>query len=153
MTFTTVLPIWQAIQGRFHTMVKELPEEDLSLKIGSSPIGYMIRHSAEVEYMFADWYFGRALPEDLEIVTNRGAARSTATFTNLEELVQLLTASNEHLIEAMRKLPEDLWHQTIDSPMGPSTPLEAVGRLMYHTGIHAGQISLIRKNADVAQKQ
>lgn len=147
MTYSTVLPIWQSIQGRFHTMVKALPEEDLSLQIGSSPIGYMIRHSAEVEYMFADWFFGKEMPEDLEIVTNRGASGSTATFTNVEELVHILSASNEHLIEAMSQLPEDLWHLTIDSPMGLSTPLEAVGRLMYHTGIHAGQISLIRKNA------
>ncbi|WP_177222163.1 hypothetical protein [Paenibacillus sp. UNC496MF] len=33
---------------------------------------------------------------------------------------------------------------------GPaSTPLEAVGRLMYHSGMHAGQISMIRKQASL----
>jgi hypothetical protein len=35
----------------------------------------------------------------------------------------------------------------VESSIGASTPLEAVGRLMYHTGIHSGQISLIQKNA------
>ncbi|MFF2755753.1 DinB family protein [Psychrobacillus sp. NPDC058041] len=68
------------------------------------------------------------------------------SFTNLAELVELLSASNEHLLEAMSELSEEDWHKNMESPIGASTPLEAVGRLMYHTGIHAGQISLIQKN-------
>lgn len=152
MTITTVLPIWQAIQERFHKTVKALPEQDLPLKLGVHSIGYMLRHNAEVEYMFADWFFGKSMPEGLEITTSRGAAGSKVTFDNLQDLVELLESSNDHLIQAMKELPEEKWHQTVDCPIGASTPLEAVGRLMYHTGIHSGQISLIQKNAPKEQQ-
>ncbi|WP_248565442.1 DinB family protein [Paenibacillus sp. L3-i20] len=153
MTFSTVLPIWEAIQSRFHKMVKGLPEGDLVLQIGPASIGYMLRHNAEVEYMFADWFFGYPMPSELEVVTNRGpgGGKNKPTFTNLDELVALLEASNSYLIEAMRSLPDEKWHQSVETPMGPSTPIEAIGRLMYHTGIHAGQISLIQKNAPAVE--
>lgn len=136
MTYTSVLPIWQAVQERFHKTVKALPEEDLNLTLGKSTIGGLILHNAEVEYMFAEWFFGRAKPED-----------NDAAYTTLSELVDLLASSNENLIAAMRELPEDAWHVSVESAFGTSTPLEAIGRLIYHTGIHAGQISLIQKNA------
>lgn len=136
MTFTSVLPIWQAVQERFHKTVKALPEEDLNLKLGNSTIGGLIIHNAEVEFMFSEWFFGRPKPQS-----------DDAAYTTLNELVDLLTASNENLVAAMRELPEEAWHVSVASAFGTSTPLEAVGRLMYHTGIHAGQISLIQKNA------
>lgn len=141
MTFDTVLPIWQAIQGRFHKTVKALPEQDLSLQLGSSSISALLHHNAEVEFMFAEWFFGKSIPE------NRKSDADKPSFTNLQELVDLLTESNEHLIEAMRELPEEAWQKSVESRIGASTPLEAVGRLMYHTGIHSGQISLIQKTA------
>ncbi|SMF77701.1 DinB superfamily protein [Paenibacillus uliginis N3/975] len=147
MTFTTVSQIWNAVQDRFHQTAKNLPEQDLPLKLGNASIGYMLRHNAEVEYMFADWFFNRPLPEGLIIHTARGAAGAENEFTNLEELLAILKASNEHMIQAMRELPDEKWNEPVKSPMGISTPLEAVGRLMYHTGIHAGQISLIQKCA------
>jgi hypothetical protein len=149
MTFERILPVWQAVSQRFHKMVRELPEEDLTLSAGPLSIGYMLRHNAEVEYMFAEWFFAKKMPDDLEILTNRGAAAAQITFTNLTELVTLLEASNHHLTEAMRTLPEEAWDQEVHTPIGSSTPLEAVGRLLYHSGIHAGQISLIRKHADL----
>lgn len=136
MTLTSVLPIWQAVQERFHKTVKALPEEDLNLKLGNSTIGGLIIHNAEVEFMFAEWFFGRSKPQS-----------DDAAYTTLNELVDLLAASNENLVAAMRELPEEAWHVSVESAFGTSTPLEAMGRLMYHTGIHAGQISFIQKNA------
>ncbi|MFC7680898.1 DinB family protein [Paenibacillus sp. GCM10028914] len=146
MTLNTVLQIWNSVQERFHKTAKNLPEQDLSLKMGNASIGYMLRHNAEVEFMFAEWFFNRPMPEGLIIHTARGAAGAKTEFTNLEELVAILEASNEHMIHAMNELPDEKWNEPVDSPMGPSTPLEAVGRLIYHTGIHAGQISLIQKH-------
>ncbi|KAA0942106.1 DinB family protein [Sporosarcina sp. ANT_H38] len=136
MTYSTVLPIWNAIRERFLKTAEALPEQDLSLQLGKSTVASLLHHTAEVEFMFAEWFFGRNMPGEKE----------KPSFTNLEELVKLLRASNEHLIEAMKELPEEDWHKSMESPIGASTPLEAVGRLMYHTGIHAGQISLIQKN-------
>ena len=136
MTYSTVLPIWNAIRERFHKTAEALPEQDLRLQLGKSTIASLLHHTAEVEYMFAEWFFGRNMPGEI----------AKPSFTNIDELVELLRASNEHLIEAMKELPEEKWHTSMESPIGASTPLEAVGRLMYHTGIHAGQISLIQKN-------
>ncbi|MFC5471788.1 DinB family protein [Cohnella suwonensis] len=147
MTFTTVLPIWQAIQQRFHKTVRAMPESDLPLALGGASIGSMLRHNGEVEYMFAEWYFGRKIPEGIAIHTGRGAAGIKVDMSSLAELIGFLEASNNHLIEAMKDLPEEKWTEPVESPMGVATPLEAAGRLMYHTGIHAGQISLIQKTA------
>lgn len=147
MTFSTVLPLWKATQERFHKMVKALPEQDLNLQIGSASIGSLIRHNAEVEFMFAEWFFGRSIPEEHKQTKTEGEVVSNESSDQVEELVELLRASNENLIEAMRELPEEAWTQSVESRIGVSTPIEAVGRLMYHTGIHAGQISLIQKNA------
>ncbi|MGX2961259.1 DinB family protein [Peribacillus sp. JNUCC 23] len=136
MTYTTVLPIWNATRGRFQETVEGLPEQDLKLQLGKSTIASLIHHTAEVEYMFAEWFFCKSKSEEI----------AKPCFTNLAELVDLLSASNEYLLEAMIELPDEDWHKSMESPIGASTPLEAVGRLMYHTGIHAGQISLIQKN-------
>lgn len=154
-TYETILPVWNAIQHRFHDMVKGLQEEDLQLQLAndSATVGYMLRHNAEVEYMFAFWFFGLQMPEDLKVQTSRGAAGSTAVFANLNELIQLLEASNHHLLKGMSELPEEKWHEMMKCPIGPSTPLEAVGRLMYHTGIHSGQISFLRKYGAVPQQE
>lgn len=140
MTYSTVLPIWNALRERFQNTVEALPEQDLHLQLGTTTIGSLLHHTAEVEYMFAEWFFGKDMPK--EIVK--------PSFLDLEALVELLSASNTHLLKAMKELPEEEWHNTVMSRMGESTPLEAIGRLMYHTGMHAGQISLIRKNG---QKQ
>ncbi|GGH16231.1 DinB family protein [Paenibacillus segetis] len=145
MTYSTILPLWNSTQDRFHSMVKKLPEQDLTLQLGPSSIGNMLRHNAEVEYMVADWFFGRPIPGDIEILTSRGAANNKVSQSNLQELIQFLEKSNTHLIQAMEALPEEEWNKQKECPIGASTPLEAVGRLMYHAGIHAGQISLIQK--------
>ncbi|WP_127586971.1 DinB family protein [Paenibacillus koleovorans] len=148
MSYATVQPIWNAVQSRFYKTAQNLAVSDLSLKQGTASIGYMLQHNAEVEYMFAEWFFGRKMPEGLEMQTNAGPIGSDADYTDHERLLKMLSDSNEHLQAAMRELPEEAWHVPVGSPMGaPSSPLEAVGRLLYHTGIHAGQISLILKSA------
>lgn len=135
MTYKTAVTIWNALRQRFTSMAESLSEEDLDLQSGKSSIRSLLHHTAEVEFMFAEWYFGKKKPEDVP-----------ATNT-LPELLQLLASSNTHLTEAMNQLDESQWNIPVESPMGPpaSTPLEAIGRLMYHAGIHSGQIALIRK--------
>ncbi|MFC4808921.1 DinB family protein [Paenibacillus sp. GCM10023250] len=148
--FDTVLPIWSAIQSRFFRTASELSPDDLALSFGSASIGGMLRHNAEVEYMFAEWFFRRPMPEHVKLATSGGPA-GFAGDADLGALLQLLGDSNEQLRGAMRDLPEAAWTEPVVPPMGgpASTPLEAVGRLMYHAGIHAGQISMIRKQANL----
>lgn len=133
MSYSTVFPIWNALRDRFSKMASGLSEEELELAIGQISVRSLLLHTAEVEIMFAEWFFGKA---------NNNIHLEATT---LVEILQLLNQSNQHIQQAMEELDSSMWQIPIESPMGSSTPLEAIGRLMYHAGIHAGQISLIRK--------
>lgn len=147
MDTATIIAMWESMQGRFHKMVKEMPQDALTAAIGPASVGYMIRHSAEVEFVYAEWVFGQQKPADLEYYTLRGPSHSTVEFTNVDELVALLEASNATIIAAMKGLPEEEWTQEVKTPRGTFSRLDAISQLMYHTGIHAGQISLMQKHA------
>lgn len=147
MNTETIIVMWEALQTRFHKLVKELPLEALTLAIGPASVGHMIRHSAEVEFVYAEWVFGVKKPEDLVYQTLRGPGHATVEFTELDELVALLERSNQMMIAAMRALPEEDWTKEVKTPRGTFSAVDAVSQLMYHTGIHAGQISLMQKHA------
>lgn len=134
MTFETILPMWEAVRSRFTKNVTALKEEELSLKLGETSIGQLLYHTGEVEYIFAEWYFD-AKQEGVE----------KPSLTSKEELIDFLEGANQFLMDAMKNLPEEKWHEAKETRMGSSTPLEIIGRLMYHTGIHSGQISDIKK--------
>ena len=151
MSMETVLPIWQSIQQRFYKLVKAIPESDLTLGLDSVSVVSLIRHTAEAEFIFMEWFFGKSIPEGMKERMSRKPDAAAGT-ESIEELLELLSASNQNVIEAMRSLSQEAWHKPVESPMGTSTPLEAIGRLMYHTGIHAGQISLIQKTAKSAHQ-
>lgn len=149
-TGTAMITIWEGVSSRFRHTASKLSDEQLTLKIGSVSIGYMVRHIAEVEYMFANWYFGVSIPSGVTMLTSRGPNKGTNDkndYGDVKSLLSMLEASNEHIKSAISSLSEQAWHTPVDAPMGSSTPVEAIGRLIYHTGIHAGQISLIEKNA------
>lgn len=133
MSYETVMPVWNALRQRFTKMAEGLTEEQLDLGIGESSIRSLLYHTAEVEYMFADWYLSKPMKEELPKAST------------LPELLELLKASDENLRHALESLTEEQWHTPVESKMGASTPLEVVGRLMYHAGIHAGQIALMKK--------
>ncbi|WP_153730437.1 DinB family protein [Sporosarcina obsidiansis] len=132
MSDETVLAIWNALRERFTKMAAGLAEEDLDLGMGQSSIRSLLYHTAEVEYMFADWYLEKMMPAEL------------SKAKNLPELLDLLAASDENLKQAMEELTIEQWQTPVETKMGVSTPLEAIGRLMYHAGIHAGQIALMK---------
>ena len=96
---------------------------------------------------YAEWVFGVPKPAYLEYHTLRGPGNSVIEFNNVDELVALLEASNTMIIAAMKALPEEDWNKEVKTPRGTFSPLDAISQLMYHTGIHAGQISLMQKHA------
>jgi len=151
LSFETVLPIWESIQQRFNKLVKAIPESDLTLRLDSVSIISLVQHTAEAEFIFMEWFFGKSIPEGMIERMSGKPDAANAGKECVEELLELLSASNHNVVEAMRSLPQEAWYKPVESPMGTSTPLEAIGRLMYHTGIHAGQISLIQKTAKSAQ--
>lgn len=133
MIYETVLPVWNALRDRFQDKVKGLTDEDLKMKVGDKTLGSILHHTGEAEYIFAEWVFQK-----------KAENMSKPAFDNIEEIVSFLEQSNEFLKEAMKELPEEKWHEGVETPKGTSTPLEAVGRLMYHAGIHSGQITALK---------
>lgn len=129
----TVLMMWETLRGRFMKMVEGLTEEQLDLKLHDTSIRSLLTHTAEAEMMFAEWYLGKEQP----------AVLSEAT--TLAEITELLQLSYVHIVEAINALTEEQLHTAVQSKMGASTPVEAVSRLLYHAGIHAGQIAFIKK--------
>ncbi|TVX91731.1 DinB family protein [Paenibacillus agilis] len=147
--FEAVQPIWSAVRDRFQTMIESLQEADMDLNISDSfpTIAYLIRHNAEVEYMFADWFFKRETPADVTFLTAGPPKTVSVELGKMAELISFSVSANAHLIAGMKDLPQEDWDKPIKTPIGTSTPREALGRAMYHTGIHSGQISYIRKLA------
>lgn len=133
MSYETVLPIWRALRDRFQKSVEAIPEENINVRLGKLTVGDLLYHTAEVEYMFTDWFFDKPLSDEL------------IRPKDLQGYIQLLKNSNDHFTQAMKELPNSAWNQIVESSFGPSTPLEAVGRLMNHAGIHCGQILYIQK--------
>lgn len=133
MSKETVLPIWNALRSRFQKKVEGMASEDLNLQLGETTVAGLLYHTAEVEYMFSGWFFDKPLEEEM------------SRPTDLKGYIQLLHDSNQHFVQAINDLPADAWDQIKQSSFGESTPLEAVGRLMNHTGMHNGQISYIQK--------
>ena len=136
MSYETVLPIWNALRDRFLDKAKALNNDDLELQFEGKTIGDLLYHTGEVEYMFAEWFFGKRKEDIVK-----------PSLKHIDALVAFMEESNQFLKTAMEALPEKEWSNIKETPMGKSTPLEAVGRLMYHAGIHSGQITDIKKIA------
>src|SRR5690625_5032376 len=130
MTSETVLPMWNAVRSRFLKKAKGLADEDLNCQLGETTVADLLYHTGEAEYMFIEWYLGNKTPNFVK-----------PSITDKEALITFLEKSNDHVIDAITSLPDDEWTKVKESQMGSSTPLEAIGRLMYHAGIHAGQIT------------
>ncbi|GKV56497.1 hypothetical protein NCCP2222_24440 [Sporosarcina sp. NCCP-2222] len=133
----SVLAMWNALRQRFAQMAEGLTEEQLDWALGDTSIRFLLHHTAEVEFLFAEWFLGKKQPAQLP------------PFSTRTELLALLRASDQHVKDAIHALPEEKWTDPVESRIGASTPLEAIGRLMYHAGIHAGQIALIKKQHNI----
>jgi uncharacterized damage-inducible protein DinB len=142
----TLLPALQTARSRYQDVLANLEASELSWKLapGSNSVGFLIRHIAEVEYRFCFMFFQRPIPEHVELATI-GPVKDDGSYTDLASLLAFREASYEYLVESLLSLPEDMWDIPIEAPIATLTPRQALGRLMYHNGYHAGQIGLIRK--------
>ncbi|MBO8164601.1 MAG: DinB family protein [Brevibacillus sp.] len=146
MSFMELLPLWQRARSRYQSTLEDLKPEELSCRLlpGTNSIGFLLRHNAEVEYRFAQMFFGRELPDDVTLQTI-GPVQDDGRYTDLVQLQQFMEQANAHLVNSMHALPAEKWDVPVEAPIGTMTPREALGRLIYHMGHHAGQIALIRK--------
>lgn len=142
----TLLPALQTARARYGEVLANLQEKELVWKLapGSNSVGFLIRHIAEVEYRYCFMFFQRAIPDDVQLTTI-GDVRDEGIYTDLASLFAFREASYAHLLDALAALPEAAWDVPCSAPIATITPRQALGRLIYHSGYHAGQIGLIRK--------
>lgn len=142
----TLLPALKTARSRYMDVLVNLEEKELVWKLapGSNSIGFLIHHIAEVEYRFCMMFFQRPLPDGLTLATI-GNVKDEGIYTELAPLHAIREASFAHLLDSLSSLPEEAWDIHCVAPIGTLTPRQALGRLIYHNGYHAGQIGLIRK--------
>lgn len=144
MSNALFIQLWKEGRTRFEKLLPQILEKDLSKRLGSSPnsAGFLIRHVAEVELLFAKNVFG--LSEVKISAKTLIAGKDTGEWTNLEELVQLCSLSKELLERAIAG--QTNWEEVVvTKEFGRKTRAEALGRITTHTAYHAGQLALILK--------
>jgi uncharacterized damage-inducible protein DinB len=144
MTNTTIIALWAEGRTRFTKLLEVIQETDLLKKNGGSPnsAGFLIRHIAEVELLFAKNVFGLA---EVKIVAKTLiAGKDTGEWTNLAELKEIGAYASE-MLEKVISLQEN-WDEVIETKeFGKKSKAEALGRITTHTAYHAGQLALVIK--------
>lgn len=139
-----LLDLWKEGRTRFSDLLVNIQEQDLKKHLGNSPnsAGFLIRHIAEVELLFAKNVFG--LSEVKIVAKTLIAGKDTGEWTNLQELLSILNYAFEKLENAISQ--QNNWNEIIETKeFGKKTKAEALGRITTHTAYHAGQLAIILK--------
>lgn len=133
-------------QTRFTNLLKDIKEEDLKRKLinTKNTAGFLIRHIADVELLFAKNLFGAT---NLSVHAKTVIAQhDTGEWTNLHDLLAYQQEAYDHLKAIIEKQTDDDWQQSVTTKeFGTKTKAEAIGRIISHTAYHAGQLSLTLK--------
>ncbi|WP_448520370.1 DinB family protein [Rhodoflexus sp.] len=136
--------LWQEARTRFSNQLQQLTAQDLSKKLGASPnsVGFLIRHIADVELLFAKNVFKKT---DIQVVARTVIdKRDTGQWTDLADLLAYQQTAFEQLQAAILATAD--WDSAITTPeFGTKTKAEALGRIVSHTAYHAGQLALALK--------
>jgi len=133
---------------RFTNLLKDIKEEDLTKKLinTKNSAGFLIRHIADVELLFAKNVFGAS---EIKVQAKTVMAQhDTGEWTNLSELLEYQQKAFEQLKTIIEKQTDKDWQQIITTKeFGTKTKAEAMGRIISHTTYHAGQLALALKYA------
>lgn len=137
---------WTEARTRLENLLNDLTEEDLTKKLinTKNSAGFLIRHIADVELLFAKNVFGTP---DLSVHAKTVIAqRDTAEWTNLQELLDYQQEAYKHLKAALERQTDETWREAVTTKeFGTKPKAEALGRIISHTAYHAGQLALTLK--------
>lgn len=140
------LQTWVEARTRFTNLLKDISEVDLPKKLihTKNSAGFLIRHIADVELLFAKNVFGAsAVKVQAKTVI---AQQDNGEWTNLSDLLEYQQYAFENLKTIIEMQNEEDWLQTVTTKeFGTKTKAEALGRIISHTAYHAGQLSLTIK--------
>lgn len=137
---------WLEARTRFSNQFKLLTGTDLLKKLGKSPnsAGFLIRHIADVELLFAKNVFKY---NEVKVIAKTVIdQRDTCEWTDLGELLQYQQYACQMLGEAILSHQDSDWEEIITTKeFGTKTKIEALGRIISHTAYHAGQLAIVVK--------
>lgn len=137
---------WAEARTRFTNLLKAITEEDLTRKLVNTKnsAGFLIRHIADVELLFAKNVFGATVVKvQAKTVI---AQHDTGEWTALPELLAYQQEAHDQLKSILSAQADSDWSQTITTKeFGTKTKAEAIGRIISHTAYHAGQLALTLK--------
>lgn len=145
---TTLLYIatWNEARTRFSNQLATITETDLKKKLPGTKnsAGFLVRHIADVELLFAKNVFGGT---DIKVSAKTVIAQhDTGEWTNLEELLNFSDYAYNSLQTIFSRQTDEQWLETITTKeFGTKTKAEAIGRIISHTAYHAGQLALTLK--------
>jgi uncharacterized damage-inducible protein DinB len=140
----TLIELWKEGRTRFTNQLSKIKPEDLGKRLGDSPnsAGFLIRHIAEVELLFAKNVFGN-MEVKVDAKTLK-AQKDTGEWTDLESLLALVKEAGVQLEKAITS--QENWDAVIKTQeFGEKTKAAALGRITTHTAYHAGQLAIVVK--------
>lgn len=145
-TTQAYLQTWTEARTRFTNLLKDIKEAELTRKLVNTKnsAGFLIRHIADVELLFAKNVFGNS---EVKVSAKTVIAqRDTGEWIDLSELLEYEQNAFHTLKATIEKQTDDDWQQMITTKeFGTKTKAEAIGRIISHTAYHAGQLSLTLK--------
>ena len=132
-------------RSRLLHLLPVIKENDLSKRLDpeSNSIGFLLKHIAEVEQLFAKNVFGL----EIKVTANTiGKTKDSGRYINLSELLESLSTAEKVLTMALQSQKEEDWESNVTTAeFGTITKAEALARIISHTAYHSGQIALILK--------
>lgn len=138
------IELWKEGRTRLTNQLATIKAEDLPKKLGESPnsAGFLIRHMAEVELLFAKNVFGNT---DVKVdAQTLKAGKDTGEWTDLDSLLAIVEEAGLQLKKAIES--QEDWETTIETKeFDKKTKAAAFGRIITHTAYHAGQLAIVVK--------
>lgn len=140
------IEMWKEERTRFSNLLNDITVNDLSKKLEgkTNSVGFLIRHIAEVELLFAKNVFGA---KDVKVTAKTIIeGKDTGVWTGENELRDIAKDAYDALLNILKVQTDEDWQETVTTKeFGTKTKAEAFGRIVSHTVYHAGQIAIILK--------
>ena len=129
---------------RLTNQLEKIEEKHLLNRLhpDSSSAGWLVRHIAEVELLFAKNVFGYDVKVKAQTIGS--IANDRGQFDELQPLIDLIKKAGEELGAAIQSV-ENWDEEVTTAEFGTVTKAEALARIMTHTAYHAGQVALAVK--------
>lgn len=141
-----LVALWEESRTRLEDKIARITAQDLGKRLSPSPnsLGFLLRHIAEVELLFAKNVFDA---KDIIIIAKTVIAqRDTGEWTDLDSILSILNRSRELLKAIISQQRDSDWDKkVITKEFGSKTKAQALGRITSHTAYHSGQIGIILK--------